>query len=36
MIIEDCEVVIAGGSLAALGAAFSSADENVKTCLIEP
>ena len=31
-----CEVIINGGSLAALGAALASADEGAATCLIEP
>lgn len=33
---ERCEVVIAGGSTAALAAALSSAAEGYKTCLLEP
>lgn len=33
---EECDVVIAGGSTAALAAALASADQKVKTCLIEP
>ncbi|MEI8027106.1 MAG: FAD-dependent oxidoreductase [Pseudomonadota bacterium] len=33
---ETCDVVIVGGSTAALAAALSSADSNVKTCLLEP
>ena len=36
MRIELCDVIIAGGSAAALGAALASADQKVKTCLIEP
>ncbi len=31
-----CDVVIIGGSTAALAAALSSADSNVSTCLLEP
>ncbi len=33
---ERCEVIIAGGSTAALAAALSSAAEGFKTCLLEP
>jgi hypothetical protein len=35
-IINDCSVIILGGSTSSLSAAISSAEENVKTCLIEP
>jgi hypothetical protein len=31
-----CDVIVAGGTTAALAAAFASADEGSKTCLIEP
>lgn len=33
---ERCDVIIAGGSTAALAAALSSAREGARTCLIEP
>ena len=33
---ESCDVIVVGGSTAALGAALSSADSGVKTCLLEP
>ena len=35
-VAKDCDVLISGGSLAALTAALSSAREGVKTCLVEP
>jgi len=33
---QTCDVIVAGGSTAALAAALSSAEEGVKTCLLEP
>jgi hypothetical protein len=33
---DECEVVVAGGSTAALAAALHSAREGVRTCLLEP
>lgn len=33
---ESCDVIVVGGSTAALAAAISSADSGVKTCLLEP
>ena len=35
-VVDDCSVVIAGGSVAAFAAALASASENVTTCLLEP
>jgi hypothetical protein len=34
--VKHCDVVIAGGTTAALAAALSSADRGAKTCLLEP
>ena len=34
-VVDDCNVVIAGGSVAAFAAALASASENVTTCLLE-
>eukprot|EP01043_Picozoa_sp_COSAG02_P032434 COSAG02_NODE_2167_length_9609_cov_18.589485_5_plen_583_part_00 len=36
VVVENCSVVIAGGSTAALAAAVASAKEGVRTCLLEP
>ena len=33
---EECDLVIAGGSTAALAAAVSSAQNRVNVCLLEP
>lgn len=35
-LIDDCSVVIVGGSTSALAAAYTSAAEGIKTCLLEP
>lgn len=35
-VTEECDVIVAGGSLSALSAALTSAREGSKTCLIEP
>jgi hypothetical protein len=35
IIVDDCDILIIGGTTAALGAALAAAD-NVKTCLTEP
>ena len=35
-LIDDCRVVVVGGSIAALSAAVTSAKEGVETCLIAP
>jgi hypothetical protein len=34
--VKNCDVVIAGGTTAALAAALTSADRGAKTCLLEP
>ncbi|MEM9492855.1 MAG: FAD-dependent oxidoreductase, partial [Myxococcota bacterium] len=34
--VEECDVVVAGGSTAALAAALTSAEEGAVTCLLEP
>ncbi len=34
--LEDCQVVIAGGTTASIAAAISSAQNKIKTCLLEP
>jgi hypothetical protein len=36
VVVDDCSVVIAGGTTAAFAAAIASAEQGVKTCLIEP